>query len=69
MEEPTRNRLRTMLGELLDHTEGAQEVASGLAHEYPDYEAMAREVRRATEMVARAGELEAHGQREDDDHR
>jgi hypothetical protein len=40
MEDPARNRLRTMLGELLDHLEGAQEVASGIAQEYPEYEAM-----------------------------
>jgi hypothetical protein len=67
MEEPTRNRLRTMLGELLDHAEGAQEVASGIAHEYPEYEAMADEVRKATDMVAMACEVEAYGSREDDD--
>ena len=35
MEDPARNRLRTMLGELLDHMEGAQEVASGIPQEYP----------------------------------
>lgn len=34
--DPTRNKLRTMLGELLDHIEGAQEVASGIAQEHPD---------------------------------
>jgi hypothetical protein len=39
MEDPARNRLRTMLGELLDHMEGAQEVASGIAQKYPEYEA------------------------------
>ena len=69
MEEPAKNRLRTMLGELLDHMEGAQEVASGIAQEYPEYEAMAEAVSNATQMVAMARELEAHGQREDDDHR
>ena len=31
MEDPARNRLRIMLGELLDHIEGAQDVASGIA--------------------------------------
>ena len=67
MEEPTRNRLSTMLGELLDHTEGVQEVASGIAHEYPEYEAIADEVRKATDMVAMACEVEAYGSREDDD--
>lgn len=35
MEDPSRNRLRTMLGELVNHMAGAQEVASGIAHEYP----------------------------------
>jgi hypothetical protein len=34
MADLTRNRLRTMLGELLDHMEGAREVASGIAQEY-----------------------------------
>ena len=69
MEQPGRIRLRTMLGELLDHMESAQEVASGIAHEYPEYEAIAEAVSNATEMVAMVGELEGHGQREDDDHR
>ena len=46
-----------MLGELLDHMEGAQEVASGIAQEeYPEYEAMARAVRSATDMVAYGGD-------------
>ena len=54
MESQARNRLRTMLGELLDYMEGAQEVAGGIAHEYPEYKAMARD-------------LEAHGQRESGD--
>jgi hypothetical protein len=65
VEDPTRSRLRIMLGELLDHMEGAQEVASGIAREYPEYEAMAEAVSNAMEMVAMARELEAHGQRED----
>ena len=67
MESQARNRLRTMLGELLDHMEGAQEVAGGIANEYPEYEAMVREVRRAADMVAMACEVEAHGQRESGD--
>ncbi len=66
-EEPGRIKLRTMLGELLDHMEGAQDVASGIAQEYPEYEAMAEAVHRAAEMVAMACELEAYGQRESDD--
>jgi hypothetical protein len=67
MREEATNRLRTMLGELLDHMEGAQEVALVVAQERPEYEAMAREVRRAADMVAMACEVEAHGQRESDD--
>ncbi len=62
-----RNSLRTMLGELLDHTEGAQDVASGIAQEYPEYEAMAEEVRKATDMVAMACELEAYRKRQSHD--
>ena len=66
-EDPVRNRLRTMLGELLDHLEGAQEVASGIAQEYPEYEAMAEAVSNAKDMVAMACELEAYGERKSDD--
>ena len=58
-----------MLDELLDHMEGAQEVTNGVVHEYSGYEAMAETVSNATEMVAMARELEAHGQCEDDNHR
>jgi hypothetical protein len=67
MEDPSRKRLRTMLGGLLDHMEGAEEVASGIAQEYPEYEAMAQAVRSATDMVAMACELEAYGEHESDD--
>jgi hypothetical protein len=67
MEDPSRNKLRTMLGELLDHLEGAQEVASGIAQEYPEYAAMAEAVRSASDMVAMACELEAYDKRESDD--
>ena len=66
-EDPARNRLRTMLGELLDHMEGAQEVASGIAQEYPEYIAMAEAVGNANDMVAMACELEGYGERESDD--
>ena len=59
-----RNSLRTMLGELLDHMEDAQDVASGIAQEYPEYEAMAEEVRKATDMVVMACELEAYRKRQ-----
>ncbi len=66
MECQSRIRLRTMLSELLNHMEDAQEVASGIANEYPAYEAMAEAVCKATDMVAMACEVEAHGQRESD---
>jgi hypothetical protein len=67
VEDPARNRLRPMLGELLDHIEGAQEVASGIAQEYPEYVAMAEEVRKATDMVTMACDLEGYGECESDD--
>jgi hypothetical protein len=41
MKEPYRNRLSIVLGELF-HMEGAQEVASGISHEYAEYEARAK---------------------------
>jgi hypothetical protein len=67
MEEPARNKRRIMLGELLDHTEGADEVASGLAQAYPECGAMAEAVHSATEMVLMACEVEAYGEPEGDD--
>ena len=58
-----------MLGGLSDHMEVAQEIANGIgfAQAYPEYEAMAEEVRKATEMVAMACEVEAYGSREEDE--
>ena len=56
-----------MLGELLEHMEGAQEVASGLARERTEYAAMAEAVRSATDMVSMACELEAYGEPEIED--
>jgi hypothetical protein len=67
MEDTTTHRLRIMLGELLDHMEGAQEVASGSAQEYPEYRAMAEAVHSTTEMVPMASELEAYSDREGDE--
>ncbi len=67
MEEPAGNKRRIMLGELLDHMEGADEVASGLAQAYPEYGAMAEAVHSATEMVLMACEVEAHSERQGDD--
>ncbi len=68
MEDPGREKLRMMLGELLDRVEGAQEVASRLAREYPDeYGAMAEAVHSVRDMVSMACELEAYGERDGDD--
>jgi hypothetical protein len=64
MEEPARNKLGIMLGELLENMEDAQEVASGLAREYPEYRAMAEAVHWAEDIVSIACELEAYGERE-----
>jgi hypothetical protein len=69
MEELGRDRLRTMLGELLDHMESAEEVTSGIAQRYPEYEAMSEAVRSATEMAPMAYELESYDEGEDDDWR
>jgi hypothetical protein len=44
-----------------------EEVASGIAQGYPEYEAMAEAVRKATDMVMMACEAEAYGEREGDD--
>ncbi len=43
------------------------EVASGIAQECPEYRAMAEAVHSATEMVSMASELEAYGEREEDE--
>ncbi len=67
MEDTGRDRLRAMLGELLDHLEGAEEVANGIAIEHPEYEAMAEAVRKATDMVSMGCESEGYGEREGDD--
>ena len=67
MEDGGRDERRSMLGELLEHMEGAQEVASGLAREHPEYAAMAEVVHSATDMVSMACELEAYGEPEIED--
>ncbi len=67
MEDVGRGKRRSMLGELLEYMEGAQEVASGLARERPEYAAMAEAVSSATDMVSMACELEAYGEPEGDD--
>jgi hypothetical protein len=46
---------------------GAQDVASGIAQKYPEYEAMVEAVRKATDMVAMACELEAYRKRKSED--
>ena len=56
-----------MLGELLERMEGAEEVAGGIAREYPPYRAMAEAVRKATDIVMMACEAEAYGERDGDD--
>jgi hypothetical protein len=63
MEDLPRNRLRIMLGDLLEYMEGADEVANGIAREYIEYTAMAEAVRNATEIVLMACEVEAYGER------
>jgi len=67
MADPTTDRLNIMLGELLDHMESAQEVASRIAQEYPEYRAMAGAVRSAADMVSMACEVEAYDEREEDE--
>ena len=62
MGDLARNRLRMMLGDLLEHMEGAEEVATGIAREYLEYTAMAQAVRNATEIVLMACEVEAYGE-------
>ncbi len=64
MEEQARNKVRAMLGELLENMEDAQEVANGLAREYPEYRAMAEAVHRVKDIVLMACELEAYDERE-----
>ena len=64
MEEQARDKLRAMLGELLENMEDAQEVANGLAREYPEYRAMAEAVHRVKDIVLMACELEAYDERE-----
>ena len=64
MVQPARNKVRAMLGELLENMEDAQEVASGLAREYPEYRAMAEAVHRVKDIVLMACELEAYDERE-----
>ena len=66
MEDPARNKLSTIMGELLAHMKGAQDVASGIAQKYPEYEAMAEEVRKATDMVSMACDLEGYSDSEGD---
>jgi hypothetical protein len=64
MKEPARNKVQIMLGELLENMEDAQEVASGLAREYPEYRAMAEAVHKVKDIVLMACELEAYDERE-----
>ena len=67
MEDLPRNRLRIMLGDLLEYMEGAEEVATGIARENLEYTAMAEAVRNTKEIVLMACEVEAHGERKSGD--
>ena len=67
MEDLPGNRLRIMLGDLLEHMEGAEELATGIAQEYLEYTAMAEAVRNATDVVLMACEVEAYGERSSND--
>jgi hypothetical protein len=64
MEDARRKKRGAMLGELLEHMESAQGVASSLGREYPAYAALAEMARSATELVSMAYESETHGQPE-----
>ena len=57
MEDASREKLRAILGELLDHMEGAQEIASGLAQERPEEKGRRKEKDRgkAPSFSRRAG--------------
>ena len=67
MEDPRRNRLRMMLGDLLEYMEGAEELATGIAREHLEYTAMAEAVRNAADVVLMACEVEAYGERRSND--
>jgi hypothetical protein len=56
-----------MLGDLLEHMEDAEELATKIAREYLAYTAMAEVVRNATDVVLMACEVEAHGERSSGD--
>ena len=60
MKDSHTDNLLSMLGQRLDHMEGADEVASGIARECPEYAATAETVRSVAEMVSMACELEAY---------
>jgi hypothetical protein len=63
LEDLHRNALRMVLGDLLEHMEGAEEVATKIAREYLEYTAMAEMVRSAEDVVLMACEVEAYGER------
>ena len=67
MEELPRNTLRMMLGDLLEHMEGAEALATKIAREHLEYAAMAQLVRDATDVVLVACEVEAYGERKSGD--
>jgi hypothetical protein len=67
MDELPRNKLRMMLGDLLEHMEVAEELATKIAREHLEYTAMAEVVRDATDVVLVACEVEAYGERKSGD--
>jgi hypothetical protein len=67
MDDLRRNTLRIMLGDLLEHMEDAEELATRIAREYLEYRAMAEAVHSATDVVLMACEVEAYGERRSGD--
>jgi hypothetical protein len=67
MGDLARNRLRMMLGDLLEYMEGAEGLATKIAREHVEYTAMAQAVGKAADVVLMACEAEAYGEDESGD--
>ena len=67
MGDLARNRLRMMLGDLLEYMEGAEGLATKIAREHVEYAAMAQAVGKAADVVLMACEAEAYGEDESGD--
>jgi hypothetical protein len=67
MEDLPRNRLRMNLGDLLEHMEVAEELATKIAREHLEYTAMAEAVGKAADVVLMACEAEAYSERKSGD--